>query len=433
MPHLEYDAVEDLPSGLCACRLNGECVHIFALSPHSLWLRTTEICPPDSTLTLALYRPGKGDYEQYSLKELQLGSVQRLDGAVLTQFSFQDPACTAAIRRALNSYARYLEIKSGDGAAAYAACVTDYPAEADDCFHPDLHSQRRAWFCAPACLPDPPENMELAVELNCPELWNLYLQHPLEEFMNAYRACRCLPEAYLANRVPDRLYVGNAYCRHLFPDEAAMHAITKKAKGEGVALSIISAELRVHSARLADFQIALADQLNAELIANDWGMLERASKVLKPGQIVLGTLMNRRRKDPRIEYKAGYSGHEALLSGNNLNDPVWIDFLRSMGVERFEFESCGQQLQIPPGRHSLHLPFYHTNISLWCPLRALCLHGDRGAQADAPSCPHYCEHNALLYPAHLNLLGRWNALLALDAHICIPADHEHIDRWVLNF
>lgn len=197
----------------------------------------------------------------------------------------------------------------------------------------------------------------------------------------------------------------------------------------------MSAELRSYSGDLADLQITLAKRQRAELVVNDWGMLQRAfaSKLFKPGQIVLGTLLNRRRKDPRMAYKAGLTGHENLLSRNNLNDPLWIAFLNELGIERFEFESCSLPVKVSAGRHSLHFPFYQTNLSLWCPIRALCLHGDRGVQADAPFCEHACENNYLLYPEHLRMLGRGKALLALDETRSALSDPTAFDRWVLNF
>lgn len=433
MLKLEHDAVKSLPSGLCACRLNGESVHIFALSPHSVYLRTEKSCPADSALSLALYRPETGNYVLYTLNNVQIGPAQRHEGAVLTRFSFQDHACASAIRKTLNSYARYLEIKSSEGAAAYAAYAVGYPEEEDERFHTDIHLQRAAWFAHLAPLPELPDHTELAVELNCPELWNLYLQSSPRGFMQAYAACRNLPEGYLPNRKPNRLYIGNPYCRHLFPSEENFRLIAEKAKAEALELSIVSAELRSYSVEFADLQIALAKEWNAELVVNDWGMLQRASKALEPGQIVLGAVLNRRRKDPRMAYKAGLAGREELLARNNLNDPLWIAFLHKLGVERFEFESCALPLQTPPGQHSLHFPFYQTNMSLWCPIRALCLHGDRGAQMDASSCSHYCERNYLIYPQHLKLLGRWKALLALDEDLCVLNDSSQFDRWVLNF
>ena len=106
---LDHEAVEGLPSGLCACRIGDTQMHIAALSPRSVWLRTQDEQLPVGALTLCLYRPETGKTEFHTPANVQTGPAQRSEDAVLTRFSFDDPACSAAIRRTLNSYARYLE------------------------------------------------------------------------------------------------------------------------------------------------------------------------------------------------------------------------------------------------------------------------------------------------------------------------------------
>lgn len=432
-PQLEPNAVSELPSGLCACRVAGEQMHVYAVSPRSIWLRSTAEVLPEGEMQLFLYRPERGNYEVLIPENIQIGPTQQLNGAALTRFSFQDAKCTAAILRMLDAYARYVEIRSSYGADAYGEHICGYPLEADECFCTDLGAQWKAWADLLAPLPEPQEGVCIAVELNCPELWRLYLAHPIEDFMPAYAVCRKLDPAWLPDRPPERIYIGNACCRHLFPDADMLQAIRQKAQDEGLKLSLVTAELRSHSAELADRQIAFALQNGCELIVNDWGMLHRAARRLPTGKIVLGTILNRRRKDPRMAYKVGIEQHGELLGRNSLNDPDWIEYLKQAGIERFEFESCGLPMEVPAGRHSLHLPFYQTNTSLWCPTRALCLHGDRGRQADTAQCAHFCERNVLLYPAHLNMLGRWNSILALDASLAALKEAEHFDRWVFNF
>ena len=83
-------------------------------------------------------------------------------------------------------------------------------------------------------------------------------------------------------------------------------------------------------------------------------------------------------------------------------------------IHRYEWESCGYPQEFPPGKNSLHLPFYQTNTSQYCPLYALCTTGDRGTQQLAEHCPKFCEKYALLYPEHLHMTGRYNSLFGVD-------------------
>ena len=86
----------------------------------------------------------------------------------------------------------------------------------------------------------------------------------------------------------------------------------------------------------------------------------------------------------------------------------------------------------------MHLPFYQTNTSQYCPLYAACTEGSRGAQVPIRECPKFCERQAFLYPEHLRMVGRYNSLFALDeSAVSGMADTEgwkekRIDRIVVN-
>ena len=120
-----------------------------------------------------------------------------------------------------------------------------------------------------------------------------------------------------------------------------------------------------------------------------------------------------------MKYK---SGDTSLFQQNSLNAGFYRDFLaEEFHIHRYEWESCGYPQELPPGKNSLHLPFYQTNTSQYCPLYALCTTGDRGIQQlaehcpkFAEHCPKFCEKYALLYPEHLHMAGRYNSLFGVD-------------------
>ncbi|MDO5324028.1 MAG: hypothetical protein Q4G06_08400 [Clostridia bacterium] len=168
-----------------------------------------------------------------------------------------------------------------------------------------------------------------------------------------------------------------------------------------------------------------------ELAVNDWGMLERTAKRPDCVELTLGPLLNKLRQDPRMRWKPGYEAHRSLFAENSLNDPAFRDYLGSLGIHRFEYEACGREVRIPEGRHSLHLPFCHTNVSAWCTLKARCEAGRRGAQGPVDGCPRWCRENAFLYPRELKLIGRGNALLMLNRSMDAPLPPQ-IDRLVFN-
>ena len=152
--------------------------------------------------------------------------------------------------------------------------------------------------------------------------------------------------------------------------------------------------------------------VNVEIVVNDWAMVEMLCGKTSRLHPVLGTLLNKRKKDPRMKYK---SGDTLLFQQNSLNAGFYRDFLaEEFHIHRYEWESCGYPQEFPPGKNSLHLPFYQTNTSQYCPLYALCTTGDRGTQQLAEHCPKFCEKYALLYPEHLHMAGRYNSLFGVD-------------------
>lgn len=415
------------PSGLCACRIGAEYLHIAAISPCSVILRLPDEKRPAGALALQLYLPEAGRCEQHMIPDYQTGEAQHQQDAVLLRICFQDAACAAAIRRMMNAYARCLETKSTLGASAYAAMLSAYPEDQDAVFAESLQAQRRAWFSAMPALPEPGSDISLAVELNTPELWNAYLSLPLPDFMQAYARLQELPQSLLPRRLPDRLYLGNSFCRFLFPDDQALASIADKARREGVALTIVTADMPIGGEAAADACIAFCRSSNAELMVNDWGMLQRAAGKCSS---LLGPLLNRRRKDPRFAYKPGL---DADLPGrNSLSSTAWIEYLRDMGVTGYAWDACSLPESLPDGTNCLHLPFYQTNTSHWCPLQALALYGDRSRQTPSGSCARWCEENTLLHPMHLNMIGRWNSIFALNNGLATE-DMHRFGRWVLNF
>ena len=159
-----------------------------------------------------------------------------------------------------------------------------------------------------------------------------------------------------------------------------------------------------------------------EIQVNDWAMAEmlKGKSLLVPA---LGILLNKRRKDPRLHYKTGTmeqigADADKYLSENNLNADFYREYLKKeYGIVRYEWESCGYDMTLPPGKNSLHLPFYQTNTSQYCTLYAKCMTGERGKQKLAEECPKFCKDYAFLYPDHLIMIGRYNSLFALDSRI----------------
>ena len=244
--------------------------------------------------------------------------------------------------------------------------------------------------------------------------------------------------------VGNRLYIGNQYCHNLFPDRSTLQALLDKAYNEHREVTLVTTYLRQSMIQqtkdwLQDvYEWCIAHDFPMEVIVNDWGMfslLEGKEKYLTP---VLGLLLNKRRKDPRYVYKTGYQQNLSQMADNQLNQTLFVRYLQETGVQRAEYEACGYPMELSRGLpyKTLHLPMYQTNTSQYCPLYALCRNGNRARQHFVTECPQYCKDYVCLYPRHLNLVGRYNSLFALDEGITQELLAQYIrqgvDRIVWN-
>ena len=396
-------ALPDIPAGLAACRLNGRQLHIVRMASDAIWLRAHARCETQGTLEVC-FRCMDGKWENIIIENAVAGEARRDEYGVLLRFSVSNAVYAAQFRRAMGEYAGYIRAFEADCVGVSA----DYPYEQDEIFPEGEYRDFSALQL--------PDDREICISLHTLRLYALFLEHSFGDFLRIYRTEYRLPEF----KTPTRLYIGNPFCRQLFPDERTLSALLARARSDGLAVTLVTAPDPRMDARLLK-------EYSGEMLVNDWGLLYRLKDYprIEP---LLGTLLNKRRKDPRLSYKMDRNSD--LLRENPLNDPCFRDFLRSMGVRRLEFERCGYDYALPGGECSLHMPWYQANTSVYCPLRALCERGDRGFQSDDGGCPHHCERVVLRYPAHLKMQGRWNSLFALDDR---PADgFPGFDRIVLN-
>ena len=323
------------------------------------------------------------------------------------------------VQRLAGEYSRYIRLKLDGDDGELAKVLTGYPAELDEIHCASLEEQKKRNISMPEEIKGLWDNTEFALELNHTSMYDQYLHQPLQDFLVSYWRQNNLIHSWLASRTPDRLYIGNQFCHNLFPTEGQLFFIMEKMRSEGLTITLAFSYMREFMITSVEKLLEKVDNwccthdMNVEIVVNDWAMAEilheKTSSHLSP---VFGTLLNKRKKDPRMKYK---SGDTALFQKNSLNAEFYREFLaEEFNIYRYEWESCGYPQEFPPGKNSLHLPFYQTNTSQYCPLYALCTTGDRGMQQLAEQCPKFCEKYALLYPEHLHMAGMYNSLFGVD-------------------
>ena len=386
---MEY--VTDIPYGLAVCHLDGEQAAVLALSDSGLRVRLDRPAPGKSLL---LHFLREGAYRAFSPRAWRLASCRRGKLGYEIEIAVDDEAFRRLALLALGDFAAHIRaLMEGEAFPGGETAAS-------------LSDQKALWFRE--SMTPPPGTWEFALSLDGPEKYEDYLRMNITDFQRALLQNNRLSHHALFARPAARLYVGNAYCQRLFPSKEQLSAILAKVEGEGLKATVVLPTARWEAPLWA------AD-LAEEIEANDWGTLCR----LRGKRLLLGRLLNRRRKDPRLTDGTG-------LAENSLNDPSFRALLAGLGVGRYEYEACGYAVSVAPGKHSLHLPFFQTNTSHDCGLSAACQGRDPGVGDGR--CRVECRERALLYPDEMGLVGRYNSIFALDRGIL--ADPSGLSAWL---
>lgn len=451
--------IRGIPSGLLTAQLGEREIQVVGISENGFEFRLEkkaarqlltdavpaqhqvlrDAAPPQHCIVTPFCKVCFYDLEQALWQELVLTEYGLEKAPVLSQPGHREKPCAAsfyqlyrvyvtspefriAVQKLLLQYTRYIHLKLEEDDARLAEATVGYPVELEDCFADSLEEQKRKWFAQTdweAVLRPYPS---YALELDRPEWYETYLKESLSDFMTDYWKENNVASAFYAKRLPDRIYLGNQFCRLLFPKKEILFALLEKARSEGLGVTVSFAcqpevSLKEAEQLLESLRSWCQKNESIEIVVNDWGMAQLVGRYPEQFELCMGTLLNKRKKDPRLSYlKSRLPDKETgLLAENSLNADFYQKALeKNLGFVRYEWESCGYPQRFPEGKNSLHLPFYQTNTSQYCTLYAQYREHNRGRQYLQAECPGYCQMQAFLYPEHLHMTGRYNSLFSLD-------------------
>lgn len=444
---MEREEVEFLPSGLATCLINSSEMRIMKIAPNRLTFRAAEKIENIQEIKIAFYLFEEYRYEELIIKDYLIEEIKSEEFYCTYTILIQDELYFRSVRNTFKNYQKYIMDKAfGDG-NDFSNEMVNYPAEDDYDFYGDYLEQKKEWLSGvnyAKYAEEYLERIDMAVNLDNFELYSMYLNNDLLSFKDEYFKKNYLDKHVLFQKDISRIYIGNEFCHNLFPSINQLMDLLNKAKKEKLQITLAFTYMReCYINRINEILDKAAkwcddEQTIIEIVINDWGMLELLKGKSKRFKISLGVLLNKRKKDPRYAYKKGYEENKGLMAENSLNSGFYQKFLRDNNIERYEYESCGYQIKVAEGAHSLHLPFYQTNTSQYCTLYAMCTNMDRGKQKLVKECPKYCNEYVLTYPKHLKMIGRYNSLFAFDDTLLRDFKaleyyiNNGIDRIVLN-
>lgn len=445
---MEKEEVELLPAGLVTCLLDGREVRILKISPKKLTVRVADELNEIKSVKVAFYIFEENRYEEVFIKDYEIVEKNKNDFYSVYAFSIDSEEYLHNVRRIFKDYSKYVTLKAFGEDNEFSKEMVGYPAEADYEFYNYYLEQKKDWM-EELDYSEQKDNalevIELAITLNNDILYKKYIEKDISIFKKEYLKENFAENHKLFQKDINRLYIGNEFCHNLFPEVKVLMSMLEKVKLENLQITLCFTYMRdsyiEKTKDIINKVYSWCEKNNTviEIIINDFGMLKLVEEKNDYFNLSLGVLLNKRKKDPRYIYKKGYNENKKLIAENSLNSSVFKKFLTEYKITRFEYENCGYKMAIAEGKHSLHIPFYQTNTSQYCPLYAMCTNLDRGKQKLVNGCPKYCEEYVFLYPKHLKMVGKYNSLFAFDDTLLKDQKELEyyisigIDRIVLNF
>jgi hypothetical protein len=200
-----------------------------------------------------------------------------------------------------------------------------------------------------------------------------------------------------------RLYFGNEFCERLIPGAADLHRAAAAAAARGLGLTLLTpyvTDAGIERLRPAlDLLAAQPAGGGVEVVANDWGLVHLLRRDYPGLRLVLGRLMNRMLRDPRVTHylasaPAPAEAHRALRQ-SGVAAPAFRRFLARLGIERVEFDHPPQGLDMDFRQlglaASLYLPYGYIATGRVCMIGSL--HLPAAEKFDVESiCRRECHH-----------------------------------------
>lgn len=436
------NGISMIPFGLLSGFMDGKEIRIIELAEEGFRFRLSEKAASPESFLVCFYDMEQADYHEieirnYTIEEDNVSS-ELVEFCMEYTVLVNSESYRQEVRKLQGQYSRYIRLKLEDDDEELARALTGYPEKKPVNYYSLEERQNYS--------------LETAIEIDRPELYREYLQNDIKQLIEqCYEWKRITGNQLDSNKQNDspdnksnighglnlnRIYIGNQFCHLLFPDEKELFMMLEKAYKESLGITIAFSYIREFMLKPIEELINRLAQwckekdTCIEIVINDWAMADiiatqNAELAIKKSEAInemrqylipcLGILLNKRKKDPRFPYK---KGDKSLYSQNNLNADFYRKYLQSeFGIQRYEWESCGYEQEFPQGKNSLHLPYYQTNTSQYCPLYAICTTGNRGIQHLVKECSHYCSIYRLSYPKHLNITGRFNSLFGIDKEL----------------
>ena len=215
-----------------------------------------------------------------------------------------------------------------------------------------------------------------------------------------------LIERYFGEVAFTRCVYGNEFCENLIPSQSCLRAALDGANNSGLDFTLVTPYVTDAGLNALQplFELLNDESREAEVVFNDWGVLNVLRRDYPRLIPVQGRLMNKSLRDPRIAgvYAAGEPHAQALvtLRRSSLDCESYTDLMRRMGVSWFELDNLPQGIDFSfagsTARASVYVPFGFISTSRVCMAAGIHYPKSEKFQPGAPF-QHECQTHLLEY------------------------------------
>ncbi len=239
-----------------------------------------------------------------------------------------------------------------------------------------------------------------------------------------------------------RLYFGMEFCERLLPSPAQLKRALTFAGDNSLAFTLVTPYVTDKGLTQVEKLVSMLCALRpeSELVFNDWGIFHLLQEKRYPVKPVLGRLLNKLKRGPRIVPVMDRIPETALdyFMTPNLSIPEVRSFLLQRGIARVECDNLLQGLNLDDVgndvRISLYLPFAYVTTSRFCLMPVI--RDSEGMKIGVLPCKKECRQHAfsLWNPVMtVPLIRKGNTIFFSNEHIPEQLIREgKIDRIVVE-
>jgi hypothetical protein len=200
-----------------------------------------------------------------------------------------------------------------------------------------------------------------------------------------------------------RVVYGTEFCENLIPKAESLSGVIRACDAQGLALTFVTPYVSDRGLALLRPLLDLLPH-GAEVVFNDWGVLNLLRRDHPSFVPVQGRLLNKSLRDPRVttQYAAAPAPAAAItaLQRSNLDCDSYVRLLLRLGVQTVEMDNLPQGNDLAFAGKSLavniYFPFGFISTSRACMAAGLHYHKTEKFQPGAP-CRHECQTHLLEY------------------------------------